>query len=48
MTLKQRISGIWLISMTLLSLFAYTVYFVAQMRLTILQTAYLMLAIYRS
>ncbi len=45
MTLKQRISGIWLISMTLLSLFAYTVYFVAQMRLTILQTAYLMLAI---
>ena len=31
MSVKQRISGIWLISMTLLSLFAYTVYFVAQM-----------------
>ena len=45
MTLKQRISGIWLISMALLSLFAYTVYFVAQMRLNILQVSYLALAI---
>ena len=45
MTIRQRISGIWLISMTLLSLFAYTVYFVAQMRLQILQVSYLALAI---
>ena len=45
MKLRERLSGIWLISMTLLSLFAYTVYFVAQMSLRILHTAYLTLAI---
>ena len=45
MTMRERLSGIWLISMTLLSLFAYTVYFVAQMSLRILHTAYLTLAI---
>ena len=45
MTIRQRFSGIWLISMTLLSLFAYTVYFVAQMRMHILQLSYLTLAI---
>ena len=45
MNLKQRLSGIWLISMTLLALFAYTVYFVAQMWLNILQALYLTLAI---
>ena len=45
MSTKQRLSGIWLISMNLLSLFAFTVYFVAQMWLSILQTFYLTLAI---
>lgn len=45
MSIRQRLSGIWLISMTLLSLFAYTVYFVAQMWLNILQALYLTLAI---
>ena len=45
MSTRQRLSGIWLISMTLLSLFAYTVYFVAQMWLSLLQTLYLTLAI---
>ena len=45
MTLKERVSGIWLISMTLLALFAFTVYFVAQMWLSLLQTFYLTLAI---
>ena len=45
MSVKQRLSGIWLISMTLLALFAYTVYFVAQMWLSILQTSYLLLAV---
>ena len=45
MNIKQRITGIWLISMTLLSLFAYTIYFVAQMWLNILQALYLTLAL---
>lgn len=45
MSIKQRLSGIWLISMTLLALFAYTIYFVAQMWLNILHAAYLTLAI---
>jgi len=45
MSIKQRLSGVWLISMTLLSLFAYTVYFVAQMWLNLLQTLYLTLAV---
>lgn len=45
MSAKERLSGIWLISMTLLSLFAYTVFFVAQMWLNILHAAYLSLAL---
>ena len=45
MSVRQRLSGIWLISMTLLSLFAFTVYFVAQMWLSLLQTLYLTLAV---
>ncbi len=45
MTIRERLSGIWLISMTLLSLFAYTVFFVAQMWLNILHAAYLTLAL---
>jgi len=45
MSVKQRLSGIWLISMTLLSLFAFTVYFVAQMWLSLLQALYLTLAV---
>lgn len=45
MTIRERISGIWLISMNLLALFAFTCYFVAQMRLGILETAYLVLVI---
>ena len=45
MSIRQRLTGIWLISMTLLSLFAYTVYFVAQMWLSILQALYLTLAV---
>ena len=31
MSIRQRISGIWLMSMSLLALFAFTCYFVAQM-----------------
>ncbi len=45
MTIKERLSGIWLISMTLLALFAYTVFFVAQMWLNVLHLAYLTLAV---
>ena len=45
MSIRQRISGIWLMSMSLLSLFAFTCYFVAQMWLSILRTAYLTLVI---
>ncbi|MBQ8118982.1 MAG: hypothetical protein IJ147_13150 [Lachnospiraceae bacterium] len=45
MSVRERVSGIWLMAMTLLSLFAFTCYFVAQMRLNILQTGYLMLVI---
>ena len=45
MTIRERLSGIWLITMTLLSLFAYTVFFVAQMWLNILHAAYLTLAV---
>ena len=45
MSFRQRISGIWLISMSLLALFAFTCYFVAQMWLSILQTAYITLVI---
>ena len=45
MSIRERLSGIWLISMTLLALFAYTVFFVAQMWLNILHAAYLALVI---
>lgn len=45
MSVRQRISGIWLIAMNLLALFAFTCYFVAQMWLSILQAAYLTLVI---
>ena len=45
MKIKQYVSGIWLTSMTLLALFAYTCYFVAQMWLSLLQALYLTLAI---
>ncbi|MBQ1820118.1 MAG: hypothetical protein II117_00810 [Clostridia bacterium] len=45
MSIKERLSGIWLIAMTLLSLCAYTVFFVAQMWLNVLHAAYLTLAI---
>ena len=45
MKLRERLSGIWLMTTTLLSLFAYTIYFVAQMWLNILHTAYLTLAV---
>ena len=45
MSIRQRISGIWLISMSLLALFAFTCYFVAQMWLSILRTAYITLVI---
>ena len=45
MTIRQRISGIWLISMSLLALFAFTCYYVAQMWLSLLQAAYLTLVI---
>lgn len=45
MSIRQRISGIWLMSMSLLALFAFTCYFVAQMWLSILQTAYITLVI---
>ena len=45
MSIRERLSGIWLITMTLLSLFAYTVYFVAQMWLSLLQALYLTLAV---
>ncbi|MBR2822323.1 MAG: hypothetical protein IKE24_01340 [Clostridia bacterium] len=45
MSIRERISGIWLISMTLLALLAYTVFFVAQMWLNILFGLYLALVI---
>ena len=45
MSIRQRVSGIWLMSMSLLALFAFTCYFVAQMWLSILRTAYLTLVI---
>lgn len=45
MSVKERFSGIWLMAMTLLSLLAFTVYFVAQMWLSILQMFYLTLAV---
>ena len=45
MSFRERLSGIWLMTAALLSLFAYTIYFVAQMWLNILHTSYLVLAI---
>lgn len=45
MSRRERISGIWLMSMNLLALFAFTCYFVAQMWLNILQAAYLALVV---
>ena len=48
MSLRERLSGIWLIAMTLLSLFAFTVFFVAQMWLNILFAVYLALPILQS
>ena len=45
MSIKERLSGIWLISMNLLSLCAYTVFFVAQMWLDILHAWYQTLVI---
>lgn len=45
MSIRERISGIWLMAMNLLALFAFTCYFVAQMWLNILRTAYLALVI---
>ena len=45
MKTKERISGIWLMSMVLLSLCAYTVFFVAQMWLNLLHAGYLSLAV---
>ena len=45
MSVGQKASGIWLMAMTLLSLFAFTVYFVAQMWLSLLRALYLTLAV---
>ena len=45
MSVRERLSGIWLISMNLLSLCAYTVFFVAQMWLDILHAWYQTLVI---
>ena len=45
MSTKERLSGIWLITMNLLALLAYTVFFVAQMWLDILHAWYLGLVI---
>ena len=48
MSIRERVSGIWLISMTLLALLAYTVFFVAQMWLNILFAVYLALVLMQS
>ena len=45
MSLREYMQGIWLMSMTLLSLFAFTVFFVAQMWLNLLFAVYLGLAL---
>ncbi|WP_026518648.1 hypothetical protein [Butyrivibrio sp. MC2021] len=45
MSIRRGLFGIWLMAMTLLSLGAFTTYYVAQMRLTILQDAYLALCV---
>ncbi|WP_408071735.1 hypothetical protein [Butyrivibrio sp. JL13D10] len=48
MNLRKRLSGIWLMAMALLSLCAFTVFFVAQMWLNILYAVYLTLAVVQS
>jgi len=48
MSIRERISGVWLISMTLLAMLAYTVFFVAQMWLNLLFAVYLALVILTS
>jgi hypothetical protein len=45
MSIRKRLFGIWLMAMALLSLGAFTTYYVAQMRLRILQDAYLTLSV---
>lgn len=45
MNKKKMLFGIWLMTMTLMSLFAFTIYFVAQMRYSVLFTGYLVLMI---
>ena len=45
MSIKKRLTGIWLMAMALMSLWAYTTFFVAQMWLNVLHTLYLTLAI---
>ena len=45
MNIRRRLSGIWLMAMALLSLGAFTAFFVAQMWLNILYAAYLTLSI---
>ncbi len=45
MNMKKRLSGIWLMAMALLSLGAFTAFFVAQMWLNLLFAVYLSLAI---
>lgn len=45
MNMRRRLSGIWLMAMALLSLGAYTTFFVAQMWLNLLHFVYLSLAI---
>ena len=45
MSMRERISGIWLMAMTLLALFAFTCYFVAQMWLNILRVGYILLVV---
>ena len=48
MNIRKHLSGIWLMAMALLSLCAFTVFFVAQMWLNILYALYLGLAIIQS
>ena len=48
MSIKEHLPGIWLMAMTLLSLCAYTVFFVAQMWLNILFAVYVSLPVMQS
>ena len=45
MSVRDRLSGIWLMATTLLALFAYTIYFVAQMWLNVLHALFLTLVV---